>query len=59
VNADDYWTREKYVRNMKRKMAIYHKNKIEFIPIYPRNLRNPDWIFRTKFKNVKGLELPK
>jgi hypothetical protein len=59
VNADDYWTRENYVRNMKRKMAIYHKNKIKFVSIYPRNLRNLDWIFRTKFKNVTGLELPK
>jgi hypothetical protein len=59
VNADDYWTRENYVRNMKRKMAIYHKNKIKFVSIYPRNLRNLDWIFRTKFKNVTGFELPK
>jgi hypothetical protein len=59
VNADDYWTRENYVRNMKRKMAIYHKNNIKFISVYPRNIRNLDWIFRTKFKNVTGFELPK
>ena len=59
MNADDYWTRENYVRNMKRKMAIYHINKIKFVSIYPRNLRNLDWIFRTKFKNVTGFELPK
>ncbi len=58
VNADDYWTRERYVRNMKRKMAIYHGNNIKFISIYPKNLENLDWIFRAKFRKVTGYELP-
>ena len=57
VNADDSRTREQYVRNMKRKMAIYYKNNIKFISIYPRNLNNLDWIFRKKFKKVTGIEL--
>jgi len=59
VNADDYWTRERYVRNMKRKMAIYHENNIKFISIYPKNLENLDWIFRAKFRKVTGYELSK
>jgi len=58
VNADDSWTRAKYVRNMKKKMAIYYKNNIKFISIYPDNLENLDWIFRRKFKKVTGFELP-
>lgn len=58
VNADDRWTRENYVRNMKRKMAIYYRNHIKFVSIYPRNLENLDWIFRKKFRNVTGFELP-
>jgi hypothetical protein len=58
VNADDDWTRKNYVRNIKRKMAIYHKNNIKFISIYPRNLGNLDWIFRRKFKKITGFELP-
>lgn len=58
VNADDNRTRENYVRNMKRKMAIYHKNNIKFISIYPRNLGNLDWIFRRKFRKATGFELP-
>jgi ABC-type glycerol-3-phosphate transport system permease component len=58
VNADDRWTRENYVRNMKRKMAIYYRNNIKFISIYPRNLDNLDWIFRTKFRKVTGFDLP-
>lgn len=58
VNADDSWTRTKYVRNMKRKMAMYYRNNIKFISIYPDNLENLDWIFRKKFKKVKGFNLP-
>ncbi len=58
VYADDEWTREQYVRSMKRKMAIYHQNNIKFISLYPRNLQNLDWIFRRKFKKVTGFELP-
>lgn len=58
VDADDDWTRERYVRHMKRKMAIYYKNNIKFVSIYPRNLNNLDWIFRRKFKKVTGFELP-
>lgn len=58
VDADDNWTRTRYVRDMKRKMAIYHRNNIKFISLYPRNLENLDWIFRTKFRKVTGYELP-
>jgi hypothetical protein len=58
VDADDNWTRTEYVRNMKRKMAIYHRNNVKLISIYPRNLENFDWIFRAKFKKTTGYELP-
>ena len=58
VNADDVFTRTNYVKTMRRKMARYHRNNIKFISIYPRNLDNLDWIFRTKFRNVAGYELP-
>jgi len=58
VDADDSLTRVQYVKNMKRKMAIYHQNNIKFISIYPDNLKNLDWIFRRKFKKVTGFELP-
>lgn len=57
VDADDEYTRKRYVRNMKQKMAIYYENKIKFISLYPRNLDNLDWIFRTKLKQVTGYEL--
>ena len=35
VNADDNWTKNRYVRHMKRKMAIYYKNNVKFVSIYP------------------------
>ncbi len=58
VDADDRWIRTKYIKAMKRKMAQYYQNNIKFISIYPRNLENLNWIFRKKFKEVTGLELP-
>lgn len=59
----EYWglvdkSRE-YQRNMKWKMAQYHKNRIKFISIYPRNMENLDWIFRAKFRTTVGFDLPK
>jgi hypothetical protein len=59
VNADDKWTRERYVKRMKKKMAQYYSNDIKFISIYPDNLSNLDWIFRTKLKKVTGFEFTK
>ena len=58
VDAPDKETRERYIQNMKKKMAIYYENGIKFISIYPRNLDNLDWIFRKKFEKVTGFELP-
>ncbi len=58
VKADDSWARAKYVRSMRRRMAIYHRNNIKFISIYPDNLENLDWVFRAKFRKVTGIELP-
>ena len=57
VDADDSWTRAQYIKNMKRKMALYYQNNIKFISIYPDNLKDLDWIFRRKFKKVTGFEL--
>jgi hypothetical protein len=43
---------------MRWKMAQYHRNKIKFISLYPDNLRNLDWVFRAKFREVVGVDLP-
>jgi len=43
---------------MKRKMASYYENNIKFISLYPSNFDNLDWIFRRKFRDVTGFELP-
>jgi hypothetical protein len=59
VDAEDQRTKERYIHYMKRKMAIYHKHHIRFISLYPRNLDNLDWVFRAKFKEVTGRDLPR
>jgi hypothetical protein len=58
LNADDDYTRRKYARHMKRKMAIYHRYNKRLISIYPENMPNLDWIFRAKFRKVTGFEIP-
>ncbi len=58
LNADDSLTRENYERNMRRKMAIYHKRSKRLVSIYPKNLENLDWIFRKRFKKATGFDLP-
>jgi len=58
----EYWglvnASKDYRRTMKWKMAQYHKANIKFISLYPNNLENLDWVFRAKFKEVVGVELP-
>jgi len=58
IDADDELLRRRYVRSMKQKMASYYRNDLKFISIYPRNMDNLDWIFRTKFRDATGFDLP-
>lgn len=59
VDCPNERDRKNYVRIMKWKMAQYKNNKIKFVSIYPKNLSNFDWIFKTKFKNETGISLDK
>jgi len=59
LHADDARTRKGYKRGMRWKTAQYRKNKIRFISLYPDNLDNLDWVFRTRFREVAGFDLPK
>lgn len=56
LNARDYKVRDEYTMMMKWKMAQYHENTIKFISLYPANLDNLDWIFKTKLREVTGVE---
>lgn len=58
VNVEDSRTKVRYERNKERKIAIYRRNNIKLISIYPDNLENLDWVFRRRFKEVTGLEFP-
>jgi predicted RNA-binding Zn-ribbon protein involved in translation (DUF1610 family) len=59
IDVEDGYKRREYQRKMKWKMAQYYKYDIKFISIYPRNMRNLDWVFRKKFQQVTGRQLPK
>ena len=52
VDHKNPWKRANYIRNMKWKMAMYYKNKIRFVSIYPRNIENLEWILFTKIKQI-------
>jgi len=56
--ADEH-DRAKYAREMKYKMARYHELGVKFISLYPENLRQLDGVFRKKFREVTGVELPR
>jgi hypothetical protein len=58
LGVEDSRVRSRYERSMKWKMAKYHQNNIKFISIYPNNMNNLDWVFRTKFREVAGYNLP-
>ena len=58
LGVQDSRVRSRYERSMKWKMAKYHENNIKFISIYPNNMSNLDWIFRAKFREVAGYDLP-
>ena len=57
VDADNSRIKNNYVKSMKWKMAQYHSKNQKFISIYPKNLNNLDWVFRTKFENITGIQL--
>jgi len=58
LGVDNNYDRSKYTRAMKYKMARYHDLGVKFISIYPDNLKNLDWIFRKRFREVTGQFLP-
>jgi hypothetical protein len=43
---------------MKYKLARYHELGVKFISLYPDNLPNLDVVFRKRFREATGVELP-
>jgi hypothetical protein len=54
LDVDDERKRGQYERTMKYKMARYYDLGIKFISIYPRDMKNLDWVFRNKLKQATG-----
>ena len=58
----EYWgsvhAGREYVQQMRRRMAVYNRNDIRFISIFPEDLGKLGLVFRARFREVAGFELP-
>jgi hypothetical protein len=59
LDVEEGYKRRQYRADMARKMKQYQHYDIKLISIYPDNLKNLDWIFRKRFAEVTGKELPR
>jgi hypothetical protein len=58
----EYWgmahAGPEYARQMRRRMAAYNARSIRFISIFPEDLGRLGLVFRARFREVAGFELP-
>ncbi|HEV2137783.1 MAG TPA: zinc-ribbon domain-containing protein [Nitrososphaerales archaeon] len=54
VDLPDNFTRSRYERSMKWKMAQYQRNGIKFVSLYPGELHGLDVAFRPKLDQASG-----
>jgi hypothetical protein len=58
LDADDPSVRNRYVGLMKKKTAIYSKQGIKVVYLFPSDLEDLDTSFRAKYKRIVGTEAP-
>ena len=46
------WNKPEHKKRYKQKMAVYHKNKIPCIYLWPDNLGTLDWMFRRRLRET-------
>ena len=58
----EYWgmahAGPEYARQMRRRMAVYNAHNIRFISIFPEDLGRLGLVFRARFREIAGFELP-
>ena len=58
----EYWgmanSGPEYAEQMRRRMAVYNRHRIRFISLFPEDLSKLGLIFRARFREVAGFELP-
>jgi hypothetical protein len=47
-----------YARQMRRRMAVYNAHNIRFVSIFPEDLGKLGLVFRARFREIAGFELP-
>lgn len=56
-DVEEEYKRRDYRAKMAWKMKQYERYDVKVISVYPDNLKNLDWIFRKRFREVTGEEL--
>jgi len=58
----EYWgmahAGPEYAEQMRRRMAAYNRKDIRFISLFPEDLGKLGLVFRSRFREVAGFELP-
>lgn len=58
----EYWgmahAGPEYVQQMRRRMAAYNRHNIRFISVFPEDLGKLGLVFRARFREIAGFELP-
>jgi hypothetical protein len=58
-DVEEGYKRRDYRAKMAWKMKQYERYDVKLVSIYPDNLKNLDWVFRKRFAEVTGQELPR
>jgi len=58
----EYWgfvhASREYVKKMRRKMRVYNRHDIRFISLFPEDMSKLGLVFRARFREIAGFELP-
>lgn len=58
----EYWGMARagpeYAEQMRRRMALYNRHNIRFVSLFPEDLGKLGLVFRARFREVAGFELP-
>ncbi len=58
----EYWglahAGREYAQKMRRRMTVYNRHGIRFISLFPEDLGKLGLVFRARFREIAGFELP-
>ena len=58
----EYWglahASREYVQRMRRRMTVYNRHDIRFISLFPEDMDKLGLVFRARFREIAGFEMP-